>query len=212
MNLKLAYDVETTGIPLYKEPSSDPRQPHIVQLAGKVIDVDTGAVHGSIDFIIRPDGWTIPAEVTEIHGLTTEHALRVGVPESIAVQALLALWSTSSERFAHNESFDARLVRIAIKRLLGDDALADDWKAGPAYCTQRNSVNLCQVPPSDAMLARNNRSWKTPSLAEAYQHVTNQVHVGSHRAMADVDAAIAVYFGIQKAQAGAAVVDTEITA
>lgn len=31
-------DCETTGLPLFKEPSEDPRQPHIVELAAMLID------------------------------------------------------------------------------------------------------------------------------------------------------------------------------
>lgn len=215
MNLKLFYDFETTGIPLYNEPSNDPRQPHITQLAAKLIDVGTPDapqcnVVASIDVIIKPEGWFIPDECVALNGITTELALDVGVPEREALQVFLGLWSAANERVGHNEGFDARIGRIAIKRLLNDDQLADVWKAGPAYCTQRNAVNHCKVPPTDAMLARNNRSWKTPSLAEAYQHFTGLVHTGVHRAMADTNATVAVYVGIRKAEnPGGAVVDAE---
>lgn len=34
----IVYDTETTGLPLFSQPSEDPRQPHIVQLAAIVVD------------------------------------------------------------------------------------------------------------------------------------------------------------------------------
>ena len=34
------FDTETTGLPLFSERSSDPRQPHCVQLAYELVDVD----------------------------------------------------------------------------------------------------------------------------------------------------------------------------
>lgn len=41
MNPALFFDTETTGLPLFKEPSEDPRQPHIVQLGACLVDLDT---------------------------------------------------------------------------------------------------------------------------------------------------------------------------
>lgn len=41
MNTALFYDCETQGIPLFKEPSEHPEQPHIVQVAACLVDVDT---------------------------------------------------------------------------------------------------------------------------------------------------------------------------
>ncbi|WP_182340872.1 hypothetical protein [Comamonas koreensis] len=63
MTLALAYDTETTGLPLFKEPSEHPDQPHIVQLGAILVDLNTRTTIASMDVIIRPDGWTIPDEV-----------------------------------------------------------------------------------------------------------------------------------------------------
>ena len=41
MNIALFYDTETTGLPLYDQPSDDPRQPHIVQVGAILVDLDT---------------------------------------------------------------------------------------------------------------------------------------------------------------------------
>ncbi len=180
MNLKLFYDFETTGFPLYSPPSGDPGQPHIVQLAAKLLDVDTRTTMAMLDLTIRPDGWAIPEDVSALHGIMTEHALQVGVPEYVALAALLALWSASNERVPHVESFDCRIGRIAIKRLLHDDALADDWKAAPAYCTANRSKQL------EGAVSERGRSIKQPNLSEALAHFTGRVHHDAHRAMPDV--------------------------
>ena len=75
MTLAIFYDTETSGLPLFKEPSEDPRQPHIVQLAACLVDLDTGQTVSSMDVIVRPNGWTIPDNVAAIHGITTERAM-----------------------------------------------------------------------------------------------------------------------------------------
>ena len=93
MNPAIVYDCETTGIPLFEQPSEDPRQPHIVQLAACLVDLDTRDTIASIDVIVRPDGWTIPDETAAVHGITTDHAQRFGVSESMAVGMLLELWN-----------------------------------------------------------------------------------------------------------------------
>ena len=149
MPLILVYDTETTSLPLFREPSSDPRQPHIVSLAAKLIDDETRVCHAAIDLIVRPDGWEIPEETVKIHGITTEHALRIGVQEEAALMMLLTLEDIADVRVAHNESFDARIIRIAIKRFLNDE-MADTWKAGEKYCTMHKSTNICGLSGTHA--------------------------------------------------------------
>lgn len=181
----LFLDVETTGLPLWREPSSDPRQPHLVQVAALLVDPQTRQVMHELDHIVRPDGWEIPDDVVAIHGITAQRATDVGIPEEEALGALLGLHALCEFRVAHNESFDARMVRIAIKRYIGD-VFADQWKEAPAECTAKMTRPLVHLP-------RN----KMPTLGEAYQALFGEELRNAHSALADVQACARVYFEIQ---------------
>ncbi|WP_313377962.1 3'-5' exonuclease [Achromobacter insolitus] len=195
MNLGFFYDTETTGLPQFKEPSDHPDQPHIVQLAGALVDLDSRDIVASLDVIVRPDGWEIPDEGAAVHGITTEHASAVGIPESLALSLFLELWG-GRQRIAHNESFDARIVRIAQHRAGELEQDLERWKTGPAQCTARLSTNIIQLPPTAKMLAARRTHYKTPNLAEAVQFFTGKPLENAHSAMADVRGCMDVYFGV----------------
>lgn len=200
MNIALFYDTETTGLPLFSEPSEDPRQPHIVQLGAALVDLDTFEQVASLDLIVRPDGWTVPDDVAAIHGITTEQAMAVGVPARIVFDLLLELWERSDVRIGHNESFDARMVRIALMRHRDNDPDAEinvRWKAGAAQCTQALSRPILKLPPTEKMLATGRRHHKRANLGEAYQFFTGKPLEGAHNAMVDVQACIEVYRAIK---------------
>lgn len=208
MNLLLAYDTETTGLPLFNEPSEDPRQPHIVQLGAALVDTDTWSTIASLDVIVRPDGWTIPDDVAAIHGITTEHAMDVGISERKALGLLLEMWGDAlpeqRPRLGHNEGFDARIVRIGLMRF-EDEPLADKWKAGRAECTQVLATPILKLPPTAKMLRAGFRKHKSATLGEAYKYFTGRDLVGAHRAMVDVRACIDVFRAIKSGQTEEAV-------
>ena len=185
MNIALFYDTETTGLPLFKEPSEHPDQPHIVQLAACLVDLDKRNTIASMDVIIKPEGWMISDEVSAIHGITTEHAMDVGIPEEMAIDMLMELWS-GRLRIGHNESFDARIVRIAQSRFGKSESELTQWKAGVSECT-------CWMSRPHTKLEKN----KLPKLGEAYQHFMGKPLENAHSAMADVQGCMAVYFAIQ---------------
>lgn len=198
MKLALFYDTETTGLPLFKEPSEHPGQPHIVQLGAALVDLETRKVHSSIDVIVRPTDWTIPDEVAAIHGITTDLARLVGIPESEAVGMLIEMWDRAAVRIGHNESFDARIVRIALMRHFpaceGEAVLADVWKQGAAECTQLISTPILKLPPTEKMKRAGFLKNKSANLGEAYLYFTGQPLEGAHSAMVDVKACATVYF------------------
>lgn len=195
MKLAMFKDTETSGLPLFSEPSEDPRQPHIVQLGARLVDLEDRKVISTIDLIIRPDGWTIPDEVAAVHGITTEKAQAVGVDEAVAIELLLDMHSRCEFWVAHNATFDQRIVRIACKRFHGDER-ADAWKAAPYECTQNLSSPIMKLPPTERMKAAKRFHHKSPNLREAFKFFTGRELENAHSALADVDAAMAVYFGI----------------
>lgn len=202
MNLALFYDTETTGLPDFKAPSESAHQPHIVQLAALLVDMDTRETIQSMDVIVRPNGWAIPDEVAAVHGITTEHAKAVGIPERLAVEMFMELWNNRN-RVAHNEQFDARILRIALMRHQGNichspsgKSVPDIWKEGRAECTARMATPICQIPPTAKMVKAGFSKFKTPNLSEAYRHFTGGELQNAHSAIADVMACRDVYFEI----------------
>lgn len=186
----LFYDTETTGLVAWHEPSGAGCQPHLVQLAALVVDEDTHKVEQSMDVIVSADGWDIPEEVTAIHGITTEHARKVGIPEATAANVLFDLWAGCDLRVGHNQSFDMRILRIAAKRYRNDE-FADHWKAGASVCTGLLAKPIMQMEP------KGRYGYKMPKLVEAYEHFFGVPLKGAHSAMTDTRACMDVYFAIK---------------
>jgi DNA polymerase-3 subunit epsilon len=190
MEAALFYDTETTGLPVYSSPSEDPNQPHIVQLAAMLVNLETREILQKMDVIIRPDGWTIPEEVTAIHGISTDHAISVGIPEEQAIDMLLDMWD-GNLRIGHNEQFDSRIIRIGLKRFKSEE-LAEAWKQGSAECTGR----LARPIYAEKMRAVGKKN-KMPKLSEAYQCFMGEDFENAHSALADATACMKVYFAIK---------------
>ncbi len=188
----LFYDTETSGMPLFSEPSSDPRQPHIVQVAAALVDSETRKIEAEMNLLVRPQGWDIDPEAQAIHGITRERASRFGISEGCAIAHLLDLWGMADKRVGHVESFDARIARIAIKRFgyfdASADLLADSWKAAPAGCTSQMTEYL------NPALGRGHG--RGPKLADAYRYFFHRELEGAHDASADMRACMDVYFAV----------------
>lgn len=195
MRTILFYDTETTGLPNWKAPSNDPSQPYITQLAAELWDEESGNTLASMGLIIKPDGWTISEEVEELTGISTELATRFGVPIASALDVFLDMWSMCDLRAAHNETFDMRMIRIAIMRS-AEPGLADHWKAGETFCTQARSTKILNLPPTAKMVAAKRFHAKSPNLSEAYQFFTGTELKNAHNAAVDVAACKTVYQGI----------------
>lgn len=185
----LVFDTETTGLPLWKDPSDDPRQPHIVDIACTLFD-GTGLEIDRFDAIVNP-GVPIPDEVAAIHGITTEVCREHGCEPSHALEQFLALVDRATLLVGHNVSFDIRMVRILAARVTGEK-----WDAPhPSFCTMRRTINLCKILKQQP---RRHNDWKWPSLIEATKHFFGEDHPGAHRARADCDAAARIFFHLRE--------------
>ncbi len=184
----VVFDAETTGVPHWKDPSEAEHQPHICQIGAHLVHFESRKVVQSIDLIVKPDGWVIPPETIEIHGITTEHALDVGIPEKQAVE-LLTAFCEGRKRVAFNTIFDNRIIRIATKRFSSEQVI-NAWHEGEYEC---------------AMIAsRKIMGGKQPTLAEAYKYFTGKDLQNAHTAIADANALMEVYFAIKDHSAIAA--------
>jgi len=190
MNLVCAYDTETTGLPDWKNPSDSHHQPHLVQLAAILADEDTGKVISTLDLIIQPDGWDIPQEVADIHGITNEIANEVGVNEMDAVALFLQMVG-SAKRLAHNRTFDQRIIRIATKRYFPEN-VQEKWAEKENHdCTMMMAKPIMQMEP------KGRYDYKSPKLSEAYQHFMGKELQDAHSAIADARACLDIYFAMK---------------
>jgi|SRR5579862_4253946 len=193
--LALFFDVESTGLPRWNDPSDDPRQPHIVEIAA-ILRNREGSIRKPLHAIIKPEGWVIPEEMTKIHGISQERALTEGRPAGEVFREFYALWREADFRVAHNQSFDQRMIRIALIRHIGR-AEADTWNGGSAKCTADLSEGLCQLPPTQRMIeAGRGHQYKRPKLEEAYRIIVGKDLSNAHNALADVEACCEIYLEI----------------
>ena len=128
-SLICVFDTETTGFPNFKAPSDHPDQPHIVDICA-LLYTPEGDLVDSFEAMVRPDGWSIPNEVSVIHGITNEMALEHGIPEAVAIEGFLNIWNQAGLRVAHNVSFDDRIMRIGLKRFQ-DAWVAESYREAP---------------------------------------------------------------------------------
>lgn len=187
------FDTETTGLPDWKTPSGSEHQPHIVQLGIILADTESHKQISAINVIIKPEGWMIPKEMSDIHGITHEMAMDCGVKETTAINMLLEIWRESKARVCHNRTFDQRIIRIALKRYQYSDNVIDLWAGKDSFqCTMLMSKPIMKLPP------RGKRGYKNPRLEEAYRFFTGKKLKNAHSAMADTEACMEVFWGIKR--------------
>jgi DNA polymerase III subunit epsilon len=184
--IAIVWDVESTGFPIRDRPSESDGQPHLVQVAAMLMNLDDGAELDRMDVIVRPDGWEIPADSVATHGITTARALAEGISEADALYRLMGLYDGADQSVAFNIPFDLRLTRTAMLRGGLDKALCDEWKASvPTFCVMQASRKLTQLPKN-----------KAPTLSEAVEIILGEKLEGAHNALNDVRATARLYFHI----------------
>lgn len=141
--MHLFFDIETTGLPKnYKAPVSDIKNwPRLVQIAWLVTD-DCGKEIKSAEYIIKPNGFSIPAEAAEIHGITDDIAIRSGVDLKPVLEEIAADISAAAVLVAHNIQFDEKIIGAEFLRMGALNHL--DGK--PRKCTMHSSTNFFQLP------------------------------------------------------------------
>jgi len=197
------FDTETTGLPSFKDRSDDPRQPHLVQLA-TILCGDDGAEIEAQSVIVRPNGWVISPEVTAIHGISHERAIDEGIPEAEAVAMFVMAQARGAVRVAHNESFDRRIMRIAMARARFARDFIEAVEGRQVFCTCNEAKPIMNLPPTAKMRAAGFNGPKSPNLTECIKHFFSEDLSGAHDAMIDARACARIFWRLKTLKEAAA--------
>ena len=190
----LFFDTETTGLPLWRDPSHDPRQPHLVQLAALLCE-DDGTDVETLSTLVNPRPRVrFEPQAVAAHGITPEKAAAEGCPPREALDKFFGMVRRAGLIVGHNVSFDCRIVRIATHRVYGRK-----WEpVVPTYCTMKSATSICCIPHAQP---RHAQDWKRPRPAEAIRHFFGEDLEGAHDALVDVIACRRIYFKLNERKA-----------
>lgn len=182
----LIFDTETTGLPKrWDAPVSDTDNwPRCIQLAWQLHD-EMGKLVEHRDFLIRPNGFIIPYESEQIHGISTELAAEKGVALDEALDLFEEALARTRFVVGHNVGFDLNIIGAENYRLGRTSVLAD--LAVLDNCTEI-TAELLRLPGG-----RGGR-FKLPTLTELHQFLFEVPFGEAHNATADVEATARCFF------------------
>lgn len=186
-DLYLFFDTETTGVPRnYKAPVSDSANwPRLVQLGWILTDHEGNEIRSS-NYIIKPEGFTIPTEASKIHGITTERALA----EGISLLQVLQEFSNDLEKIqniiGHNIEFDKNIIAAELYR----NRMPYSFTKWRSYCTMHSSTDFCAI--------RGPYGYKWPTLVELYKKLFGCTFDDAHNAFADITATKECFWEMRK--------------
>ncbi|MDR2131492.1 MAG: 3'-5' exonuclease [Odoribacteraceae bacterium] len=183
----LFFDTETTGLPKsWKAPVTDlDNWPRLVQLAFLVYDEKGNKLSGG-DFIIKPEGFTIPREASNVHGITTERAMQEGQSLALVLQQFDALIRSASYLVAHNIAFDEKIVGAELLRNGMSNTLAGKKK----LCTMESTTDFCAI--------KGPYGNKWPKLSELYYKLFYSGFTEAHNASADIQATARCFWELKQ--------------
>ena len=182
----LIFDTETTGLPKnFRAPITDTDNwPRCVQIAWQLHDKD-GSIIEHKDFLIQPEGFEIPFQSEQIHGISTALAKEKGSPLNDVLQEFQEVLSKSKFLIGQNLKFDLNVMGCEFHRLQQDNS----WLEIPVLdtCTEKTAM-LCQLPGGRG------GKFKLPTLSELHEYLFGDKFQEAHNATADVEATARCFF------------------
>ncbi len=189
----LIFDTETTGLPKnFKAPISDTDNwPRCVQIAWQLHD-KMGELVEVKSFLIRPDGFNIPYDAEQIHGISTRLAQEKGEPLDEVLQQFNQALEKTDYVVGQNIDFDLNIMgcefyRQGVETKLNDLPILDT-------CTEKTAA-LCQIPGGRG------GKFKLPTLTELHFYLFEIPFDEAHNATADVEATTRCFFELIRLEA-----------
>nr|WKN38841.1 DNA polymerase III subunit alpha [Tunicatimonas sp. TK19036] len=187
----LIFDTETTGLPRdYNAPISDlDNWPRVVQLSWQLHNAD-GSLRSAQDYIIKPEGFTIPFNSEKVHGISTERALAEGHALAEVLSKFNEDLQYTQQAIGHNVDFDINVSAAEFLRAGIETPLLDIEKVD----TKDESTDFCKIPGGRG------GKYKWPTLSELHEKLFGVPFDGAHNSAFDVDATARCFFGLLKEQ------------
>lgn len=195
MTRLLFFDTETTGLPqgeLYHFSETD-KFPRLVQLSFLLFDQSQQLIKSG-NFIIKPDGFTIPSETTKIHGITQEKAISDGVSVFHALGEFMSAVIQSDYIIAHNLNFDFNIIGSEAVRAGFERQYNKIFLYKEKVCTMQTTTNLLKIPRSKV----NGSIYKYPNLSELYFYLFGSFFKNAHNAFNDTQACAKCFFKLKE--------------
>jgi len=176
----LIFDTETTGLPKrWDAPVTDTDNwPRCVQIAWQLHDA-LGHLVEHQDYLVRPEGFNVPYDAEQVHGISTELAKQEGVGLEEVLDKFNTALSKAKFVVGQNVGFDVNIMgaefhRLGIENPLQELPVLDT-------CTEY-TAELCRIPGGRG------GKFKLPTLTELHQYLFNEPFAEAHNATADVEA------------------------
>lgn len=171
MTLHLVIDCETTGLFDYTKPADAEGQPRLCQLGMVWLNDELGTI-AEAEYTIKPDGWTIAPEATEINGLTQELLEEIGGPIDKALAQYAEAIDQKNVIVGFNAAYDIKLMRGELRRA----------KLQDRYMQTRILDVMHGCRKMVGALGKTGKI-KAPTLAEACDHFGIEREPLPHRAL-----------------------------
>ena len=186
----LIFDTETTGLPRnYNAPITDSDNwPRMVQIAWQLHD-DKGNLLHFDSLIIKPEGYTIPFNAEQIHGISTKRANEEGRDLKTVLQEFTEVVNKSTYLCGHNIEFDINIIGAEFLRV----GLPNVFENKKSIDTKSDETTaFCAIPGGKG------GKFKWPTLTELYTKLFNETFAEAHNAAFDVQATTKAFFEIIK--------------
>lgn len=184
--MKIVIDTETTGITRlsFANKLNYHKWPRIVQVAWAL--VKDGAIQSRAAYIIRPDGYKIPASASQIHGIAQQRAEKEGIPIRDALQELKEAFAQCDSVIAHNLQFDLGIIESEAIRQKQQIEIPPN--------------RICTVYLGQKYLVRTKgcKRGGYPKLSQLYETLFGFSCARQHEAASDVTACFQVYKKLQQ--------------
>lgn len=176
----LIFDTETTGLPKrWDAPITDTDNwPRCIQIAWQLHDA-MGNLVDHQDYLVRPDGFNIPYDAEQVHGISTELAAQQGAGLEEVLERFNTVLAKAKFIVGQNVGFDVNIMGTEFYR----SGIENPLQQLPVLdtCTEY-TAELCKIPGGRG------GKFKLPTLTELHEYLFNEPFAEAHNATADVEA------------------------